>query len=312
MRKRKYYINQILSLLIFICIFTYAILNAYGYKLDFRRMKVVSSSVLDMSTNIDHIDIDTRIYLDNKIVANKTPINLRNIPIEYYILELRKKGYYTWTKNIQFDDVRVTSYRDIYMLPLDYKNTLNLYAKDVDTFIVSEDTEKIAILKKDKKTVLINNTKTSEITKYTDTSTIDLIEWVDKSNLKVESKNDVYYYNIEKAYKYDEIFDIDNLITWWGSTKNEKKLVITNSNEIRNKKTNKLLARFMNNIEEAFYINKGNTVLYTTDKDITLCDIDIENCIKLNNKDPGTKINYIENGKILYFILDNNLYSLIL
>ena len=87
-------------------------------------------------------------------------------------------------------------------------------------------------------------------------------------------------------------------------------LYVTNSFEIRNKNSKKLLARFSSPVENVMYFNAKNNILFSTDSTVHVCDNDFNNCHFIAEKDPLSSIVFHKNLEKLFYKKNDFLFSI--
>lgn len=104
---------QILFVLLFISISSYALLAAYGYQVDVLKQNIVKTSIIDLANTYN----DVKVYLNNKQVAEKLPFQIKSIdPGEHYLLII-KEGFIPWQRKVEVGLNVVTKINDIMLIP---------------------------------------------------------------------------------------------------------------------------------------------------------------------------------------------------
>jgi hypothetical protein len=115
---------QVLFVLLFISISSYALLTAYGYQVDLLKQNIVKTSIIDLANTIE----EAKVYYNNELVAEKTPFQIKNVePGSHYLLVL-KDGYKPWQRKVEVELNVVTKINDILLMPISYDK----YGKNFD------------------------------------------------------------------------------------------------------------------------------------------------------------------------------------
>ena len=101
MYKRKHWvavvIGRVAFLIAFFTIATLVVISAAGLKIEFKERRVIQTSMIIVSSEPS----DATLTLDGEIQNGKSPWRLNNLLSGVHQLEITKKGYSKWLKNIQ-------------------------------------------------------------------------------------------------------------------------------------------------------------------------------------------------------------------
>lgn len=130
----------------------YSVLTAYGYKIDFLKIDVFKTSIIDFVGDYSNINL----YIDGSKISEKLPFQFKDVRPGVYNLEIKSDKFLDWNKKIEVLEDIVTIVNDIYLVPVDlgsFKifNELNLSYSDVvlvgqNAVFVSEDRAELKIL----------------------------------------------------------------------------------------------------------------------------------------------------------------------
>ena len=140
----SFYSQRIRSVLFYISIIVFIVglplLLAYalGYKFDLRKLKFTKTGLLILKTQPEGADI----YLDGKLLKDKTPLTINELLPGEYVFELRLKDRYPWTAKITVSPGKLSTYDKIILFPL-RPDIKKLNKENVSWFYV--DKEKNAI-----------------------------------------------------------------------------------------------------------------------------------------------------------------------
>lgn len=119
MRKRgtgtilyRVFFNITLSVL-FVVALSFALLTAYGYRIDPSKITIVESGLLDLS----HVSPGATISLNRVSQNKKTPTKITDLEITDYQLTLSKDNFYPWTKKISVRSNLITNVGSLKLVP---------------------------------------------------------------------------------------------------------------------------------------------------------------------------------------------------
>ncbi len=163
------------------------ILWASGYKYNFQAGKFEKTGLIYLVSKPKK----TKIYLNNKLVKEKTPARLGYILPGKYKVEIKKKGYLSWSKEIEVSAGKVTRFEDI-VLFLENPESSEI-AKNTKEFHLSPDKEKVLYFSQNLNVYNFRDQKTNTIET---TKAIKFLQWSDDSE-KILFKNNGEYFVYE-------------------------------------------------------------------------------------------------------------------
>lgn len=107
------FILKTFGVLAFCAVSGYALFLAYGYNLDIKHRNIEKTSIIDVASRYD----DVRIYLDDKIIGNSLPLQIKDLLPGFYDLSIVKLGYQPWRRNIEVQTDIVTKIEDAVLVP---------------------------------------------------------------------------------------------------------------------------------------------------------------------------------------------------
>lgn len=296
MTKKQRRIIFYTCVLIFIILAPIIILYSFGWRIDFKNLKLLPSGALYLKTNQSGI----KLYLDNKFKKRSTNLPIfnsffiKNLAPRAYNIRVEKDGYLPWEKTLKIEPELVTEAENIILIPKNLTpeiiSTNILKNKD---FIISKNNKNIFWLSLTSDTSTNNflelnsfNLESSFLSLAPSTSTKKII-FPNPKILKSINLIDISWNNNDFLLKTDNN-------TWF--LYNNKKNKLINLNKILEKILPQLI-----NIE--FYPYKNSLLIFTYNN---LYEMNLENQIvslKL------TDILYYKIFKdYIYFI--NNKYNL--
>jgi hypothetical protein len=298
-------IYQLFSISIFLTIFAYAILKAYGFQVDFQTMEVIPTSVLDISTTADEFPGKINVWLDEIEVAQSTPINIRNLALGEYQLTIKKEGFLPWKKEVKLNNNLIVQKKNILLIPENFSASQNLVFKGVVDFVFSPDREKIAVINEDQRILSIVSLADRQIFHFYEQNSIDQLFWEGNTQVVFTSSNgDAGKYDLEHKLKINKAVIIQS------PALKKENIFIKDQYEIWQKLPERIRGRLSVPIEKITEINARQNILFSSSRYITLCDIDLQNCQQLAEKDPESSWVFDEKNLNLYFIFDQNLFQI--
>jgi hypothetical protein len=91
------------------------IIYAHGYKINFKNFKIIKTGIINLSSDPKIADV----YVDNKLVSQKTPYSDNYLP-GYYQVEIKKDGFVSWHSRVRVAPEMVSSYKNVVL----FKNNI--------------------------------------------------------------------------------------------------------------------------------------------------------------------------------------------
>ncbi len=137
-----------LSLLIlFLLVGPLTIFFCQGYRLDFKNKKVVQTGGLYLKISPK----ESEIYINNKLKKKTNFLTgstfIKNLLPKKYKIEIKKEGYYPWSKELEIKEKQVTDAKNIILFPKKINfRTLSSTQKKIENFFISPDKKQIICL----------------------------------------------------------------------------------------------------------------------------------------------------------------------
>lgn len=98
-RRSRFWINvvSVAAVIVFVFLCGLTIIWANGLKFNFSTHKFETTALISIESNLDNVNV----YLNGELVANRTPLQLRQLKAGYYTVKITKDGYYDFTKGFQ-------------------------------------------------------------------------------------------------------------------------------------------------------------------------------------------------------------------
>ncbi len=107
------------GVLAFCTVSAYALFLAYGYNVDLANRHIEKTSIIDVASRYP----DVRVYLDDKLVGNSIPLQMKDLLPGFYDLTMSKLGYLPWSRKLEVQTDIVTKVDDVLLVP-DHPDTL--------------------------------------------------------------------------------------------------------------------------------------------------------------------------------------------
>ena len=235
-QRKRFFLIFILSIL-FSATALGVVLYSFGWRFDWDSKRIVKTGIFYFKVEPK----SAKVYIDGKFIK-KTDIFfgsalISNLLPKKYKVEIKKEGYYPWTKELKIKEREATEAKSITLIPK--KISFSLLDKNIEKIFFSPDGEKILFkefkISEEKK----NNKNNDKVKKDWTLKLFDI-----KKNLKIElaEKKDFLFYpkKIKQREKKTQ-FNLDSVIF----SKKAKKAVLKI-------KTEKEVRYFLLNLEENF------------------------------------------------------------
>lgn len=107
------FLLKALGLLAFCAVSGYALFLAFGYNVDLKYSHIKKTSIIDVVNRYPEV----RVYLDDKIIGNSLPIQVKDLLPGQYNLSLSKIGFLPWSRKLSVQTDIVTKVEDAVMVP---------------------------------------------------------------------------------------------------------------------------------------------------------------------------------------------------
>lgn len=179
------------SMVVFLFLATTAllILWASGYKYNFAAKKFQKTGLIYLTSNPKNV----KVYINGRLVKEKTPARLGYILPGKYKVEIKKKGYFDWSRETEVTAGKVTRFDNI-ILFLKNPESSDI-AKNVTEFYSSPNKEKVLYFAQNFNLYDLKNKESKSI--KTQDKNLKFLEWSPDSGKILFSGPDSYFiYNI--------------------------------------------------------------------------------------------------------------------
>ncbi len=107
------FIFKTLGVLAFCAVSAYALFLAYGYNVDLQHQHIEKTSIIDVANTYPEV----RTYLDDKLIGNSLPLQVKDLLPGFYNLSISKLGYLPWSRKLQVQTDFVTKVDDVVLVP---------------------------------------------------------------------------------------------------------------------------------------------------------------------------------------------------
>ncbi len=296
-------IGQIISIAIFVGLFSFSLFITYGYRFDFEENEVVQTSVIDVCTIPKQADL----FLDGEFNNDKACQKIYGLDLGAHDLKVEKEGYYTWNKSIYLDSEQVSQYPFVFLIPYPEFYSTIILNENADQVWMSPNQSLYAIYGEVFNVIKVYSA--SRIAPYIieTPANIENLTWIDNSRLVADTATGRYQVNVKKG----EWNLVDDVVFHPPVSKNE---LVVSGNEIwiNDGDDKKFVTRYSEKIMSAQYFYNESNLLITTDNDIRICDFEGENCHIITEKDSGTAIAHPARSKKIIFVKEGTLTQLTL
>lgn len=106
-------ILKTIGVLLFCAVSGYALFLAYGYNLDLKHQNIEKTSIIDIASRYPEV----KVYLDEKIIGNGIPLQIKDLLPGIYNLSVNKLGYLPWNRKLEVQTDIVTKVDDVVLVP---------------------------------------------------------------------------------------------------------------------------------------------------------------------------------------------------
>lgn len=296
-------IGQVLSIGIFTSLFLFSLFITYGYRYDFEQNEVIQTSVVDLCI----IPGDADLYLDGGIYGNNACQKIFGIGLGAHTLDVKKDGYYDWSKSLYLDNMNAALYSQILLIPRPEFYTTTVFEKNVGTVWISPTQSHFVIYDSTLDVMKIFSAAGSTPTIIEIPSNVSEVNWIDDKNLAVDTDEGRIEVNIDKG----EWKEATQIVF---HTRPDKSGIFIKDNEIWAVENGmeRFITRYSQPIESAQYFYNQSNLLISTEQDVRICDFDGQNCQTITAKDPGTPVAHPARSKKIIFVQNGALKQIIL
>ncbi len=186
---------------LFLSAATLLVLWASGYKYNFKAHKFEKTGLIYLVSEPRKV----KIYINDKLVKERTPARLGYILPGKYKVEIKKKNYLTWSKEIEVSAGKVIKFENI-VLFLENPESSEI-AQNVNQFHLAPDKEKVLYFSQNLNIYNFGNQKTDTI--KTD-QPLKFLQWSDDSG-KILFKNNGEYFVYELGDKKLSLLKLEGI-----------------------------------------------------------------------------------------------------
>lgn len=144
MSKRARLLVNILAWLAFLMVAPFLISYSMGHRFTPTSPNPVSVGTFLIRTNPNNANV----FLNGKIIGNKTPTSIQNLLPDTYNLRIEKEGYRSWKKNLPIIGTMITDARDIRLIPSTIEE--DIMRANVTNFFISPKRQWLALVEQTK------------------------------------------------------------------------------------------------------------------------------------------------------------------
>lgn len=104
---------KIFSAVLFVLISGLVLFFAYGYRYDFEDQEIQKTSIIDFQ----HKFVDVQVLVDGAEVISSMPFQFKGVLPGIHEVEVRKDGFYSWSRRVKVVDDRVSIIDDVLLIP---------------------------------------------------------------------------------------------------------------------------------------------------------------------------------------------------
>lgn len=101
------------GILAFCAVSGYALFLAFGYNVDLQGRHIEKTSIIDVVSRYPEV----RVYLDDKIIGNSLPLQIKDLLPGFYNLSVNKLGFLPWSRKLEVQTDFVTKVDDVVLVP---------------------------------------------------------------------------------------------------------------------------------------------------------------------------------------------------
>lgn len=246
---------------VFFIVLPFIIMSATGYRFNTKKNIIQKTGIIFLEARPEKVDI----WLNGKLIDNRTPVRINNLLPNEYELKLTKEGYHSWQKKIRVYESQTTSLQYIRLFKKNIKAD-NLVAEKIIKMVKLDGRDKLLLIKYiDNQYVVSIFKKGEEKEIYKSGKEIIKAEWADNGErVIIYQKNNIYIINVNNPDKVinlqDKLGSVD-----FASLKFDK----FNSNNVFYIKHNKLIKVNLLNLNKTVfpywpldYYVQGNTIYF--------------------------------------------------
>ena len=199
------------------------VLWASGYKYNFLAHKFQKTGIIYLTTDPKNVDI----YLDGKLIKQKTPAKISYLLPGRYKIEIKKKNYHNWVQEVEVESNKVKRFDNIilfYSQPKSFE-----ISKNVQSFFLSPDKNKLIYQSDSFYLYDLKNFSPKKIAE----NNFSFISWSANSNkILFKNQNSLYYYNLSNStlspIQSNELLNYQKVL--WQPTDDNNLFALVNNN----------------------------------------------------------------------------------
>ena len=128
---------------VFFIVLPFIIMSATGYRFNIKKNVLQKTGIIFLESKPENVDV----WLNGKLVDNKTPARMTNLLPNEYEIKLSKEGYYDWQKTVQVYESQTTNLQYIRLFKKDIEAN-NLIEGEIIEMVKLEGQDKLLLIKK--------------------------------------------------------------------------------------------------------------------------------------------------------------------
>jgi hypothetical protein len=296
-------IGQVLSIGIFVSLFLFSLFITYGYRYDFSENTVIQTSVIDICT----LPGNANLYLDGSIYGDDSCQKIFGIGLGGHTIQVKKDGYYEWSKNLYLDDTNASLYSQVLLIPRPEFYTTTTLEEGVDKIWISPNQSRLAVYDKVFGIIKIFSASDTTPAILEVPAKAEDINWIDDNDLVIDTNEGRFEVNINKG----EWKETTQVVF---HTRPAETNLSAKGNEIwaENNGVERFITRYSEPVVSVQYFYNQSNLLISTEREVRICDFEGENCQVVAIKDAGSPIAHPDRSKKIIFVQDGVLKQLTL
>lgn len=317
-------IIRICSGLIFVALCVFVTLKTYGFQLSLREdgVDVVQKSLLKLNADFEDDAAHAAVYIDDVLQAKGLPAAVPLFPGEYD-LRIERKDYYPWIKRVTVEPFLVTEY-DVVQVSKGAQATRKLFMPLVVTdFLLSPDEELLFWIHQEGRIGGINSMDGEQIALVNMQFACHRFTWIDSRSIACldEARADgsvlvtKLLVDVSRKQVERELAVYPHVDDLFEQVAPLRELIVKGNYELWKRipgEGEQFITRFSFPLHKAVFIHEGQAILLSAEKRVLLCDSEAENCVFITDQDPGSALEFYEEGKMLLFLKDGHIQNVAL
>lgn len=107
-RLKEIIVGQTIVTLLIVVLSLFLIFYGFGYKIDWKNMKIIHTGIIYLS----YLPKDADIYIDNEKVSESSPYDINLVP-DRYDITIKHDGYQDWNSSVNLEADKVVTIKNI-------------------------------------------------------------------------------------------------------------------------------------------------------------------------------------------------------